>query len=129
MIGAIGELDYFSAYIRLREPGKSEDKAENGSTDREERDAGARQRIVEPWYRRGGTSVESLIPCSHGERALVINGAEELENAEANSRYQDRGGRVEAKELHKTDVDGLLIKIAESEGLRIDARVLDQGIK
>ncbi|RWW06301.1 hypothetical protein GW17_00030379 [Ensete ventricosum] len=85
--------------------------------------------LAAPWYRRGGTSVESLIPCSHRERALVINGVEELENAEANSRYQDRGGRVEAKELHKTDVDGLLIKIAESEGLRIDARVLDQGMK
>ncbi|RRT60753.1 hypothetical protein B296_00033858 [Ensete ventricosum] len=28
MIGATGELDYFSAYIRLREPDKLEDKAE-----------------------------------------------------------------------------------------------------
>ncbi|RRT54830.1 hypothetical protein B296_00016067 [Ensete ventricosum] len=28
MIGATRELDYFSAYIRLRDPGKSEDKAE-----------------------------------------------------------------------------------------------------
>ncbi|RRT50509.1 hypothetical protein B296_00039860 [Ensete ventricosum] len=28
MIGAIGELDCSSAYIRLREPGKSENKAE-----------------------------------------------------------------------------------------------------
>ncbi|RZR85479.1 hypothetical protein BHM03_00012481, partial [Ensete ventricosum] len=27
MIGAVGELDCFSAHIRLREPGKSEDKA------------------------------------------------------------------------------------------------------
>ncbi|RZS27813.1 hypothetical protein BHM03_00061338, partial [Ensete ventricosum] len=27
MIGAAGELDCFSAHIRLREPGKSEDKA------------------------------------------------------------------------------------------------------
>ncbi|RWW85525.1 hypothetical protein BHE74_00005782 [Ensete ventricosum] len=34
-----------------------------------------------------------------------------------------------AKELHKTSVDGLLIKIAESEGLRVDAGVLDQGTK
>ncbi|RZR82139.1 hypothetical protein BHM03_00008502 [Ensete ventricosum] len=40
-----------------------------------------------------------------------------------------QGGRVEAKELHKTDVDGLLIKIAESKGLRVDAGVLDQGMK
>ncbi|RWW45774.1 hypothetical protein BHE74_00048357 [Ensete ventricosum] len=40
-----------------------------------------------------------------------------------------QGGRVEAKELHKTSVDGLLIKIAESEGLRVDAGVLAQGTK
>ncbi|RWW43228.1 hypothetical protein BHE74_00051133 [Ensete ventricosum] len=40
-----------------------------------------------------------------------------------------QGGRTEAKELHKTDVDGLLIKIVESEGLWVDARVLDQGTK
>ncbi|RZS21006.1 hypothetical protein BHM03_00053587 [Ensete ventricosum] len=38
-------------------------------------------------------------------------------------------GRAEAKELHKTDVAGLLIKIAESEGLWVDAGVLDQGTK
>ncbi|KAJ8512088.1 hypothetical protein OPV22_002522 [Ensete ventricosum] len=31
------------------------------------------------------------------------------------------GRRAEAKKLHKTDVEGLLIKIAESEGLRVDA--------
>ncbi|RRT35274.1 hypothetical protein B296_00038446 [Ensete ventricosum] len=66
MIGATGELDYFSTYIRLRKPDKSEDKAE------------------------GGTSVESSIPCSHGGRALVVKGAEGVENAEANSKYQDR---------------------------------------
>ncbi|RRT64098.1 hypothetical protein B296_00023019 [Ensete ventricosum] len=40
-----------------------------------------------------------------------------------------QGGRAEAKELHKTDVDGLLIKIVESEGLQVDAGVLDQGTK
>ncbi|RWW47470.1 hypothetical protein BHE74_00046537 [Ensete ventricosum] len=39
------------------------------------------------------------------------------------------GGRAEVKKLHKTDVDGLLIKIAESVGLRVDAGVLDQGTK
>ncbi|RWW73294.1 hypothetical protein BHE74_00018847 [Ensete ventricosum] len=37
--------------------------------------------------------------------------------------------RVESKELHKTGVDKLLIKIVESEGLRVDAGVLDQGMK
>ncbi|RWW61873.1 hypothetical protein BHE74_00031029 [Ensete ventricosum] len=61
-----GELECFSAHIRLREPGKSEDKAE------------------------GGTSVESSIPCSHRGRALVVKGAEEVENAKTNSKYQDR---------------------------------------
>ncbi|RWW64652.1 hypothetical protein BHE74_00028093 [Ensete ventricosum] len=29
MIGAAGELDYFSAHICLREPGKSEDKVDS----------------------------------------------------------------------------------------------------
>ncbi|RZR75480.1 hypothetical protein BHM03_00058847 [Ensete ventricosum] len=40
-----------------------------------------------------------------------------------------QGGRAKAKELHKTGVDGLLIKIAKSEGLWVDARVLEQGTK
>ncbi|RWW76260.1 hypothetical protein BHE74_00015660 [Ensete ventricosum] len=43
--------------------------------------------LAAPWYRRGGTSVESSIPCSHGARALVVKRAEEVENAEANSKY------------------------------------------
>ncbi|RWV96865.1 hypothetical protein GW17_00040392 [Ensete ventricosum] len=38
-------------------------------------------------------------------------------------------GRAEAKELHKTGVDGHLIKRDKSEGLHVDARVLDQGTK
>ncbi|RZS04314.1 hypothetical protein BHM03_00034636 [Ensete ventricosum] len=84
MIGAAGELDCFSAYIRLREPDKSEDKAECKATD--SRAMG----LAAPWYRRGRTSVESSIPCSHGGRALVVKGVEEVENAKANSKYQDR---------------------------------------
>ncbi|RWV93450.1 hypothetical protein BHE74_00048470 [Ensete ventricosum] len=40
-----------------------------------------------------------------------------------------QGGNAEAKELHKTSVDKLLNKRAESEGLRVDARVFDQGTK
>ncbi|RWV82560.1 hypothetical protein GW17_00055933 [Ensete ventricosum] len=40
-----------------------------------------------------------------------------------------QGERTKAKKLHKTDVDGLLIKIAESKGLRVDAGVLYQGMK
>ncbi|RZR93179.1 hypothetical protein BHM03_00021615 [Ensete ventricosum] len=34
--------------------------------------------LAAPWYRRGETSVESSIPCSHGGRALVIKGAKEV---------------------------------------------------
>ncbi|RWV79636.1 hypothetical protein GW17_00059199 [Ensete ventricosum] len=37
-----------------------------------------------------------------------------------------QGRRAEAKKLHKTSVNGLHIKIVESEGLRVDAGVLDQ---
>ncbi|RRT31147.1 hypothetical protein B296_00056343 [Ensete ventricosum] len=79
--------------------------------------------LAAPWYHRGGTSVESSIPCSHGGRALVVKGVEEVENTKTNSKYQDK---AETKKLHKTDVDGLLIKIAKSEGLPVDAGVLDQ---
>ncbi|RWW71483.1 hypothetical protein BHE74_00020772 [Ensete ventricosum] len=46
--------------------------------------------LAAPWYRRGGTSMESSIPCSHGGRGLVVKGAGELENTEVNSKYQDR---------------------------------------
>ncbi|RZS01139.1 hypothetical protein BHM03_00030945 [Ensete ventricosum] len=66
--------------------------------------------------RRGRTSVESSNPCSYGWRTLVMKEAEEVENAEANSKYQDKAERVEAKELHKTSVNRLFIKIAESVG-------------
>ncbi|RZS23609.1 hypothetical protein BHM03_00056575, partial [Ensete ventricosum] len=122
MIGAAGELDYFSAHIRLREPGKSEDKADpvglsypkakrrlerrwtrRSTTVSQRRIYRSRRKgcrckstdsramgLAAPWYRRGGTSVDSLIPCSHGGRALVVKGAEEVENAKANSKYQDR---------------------------------------
>ncbi|RZS09715.1 hypothetical protein BHM03_00040819 [Ensete ventricosum] len=64
MIRATGELNYSSAHIRLREPDKSKGKAE--------------------------TSVESPIPCSHGGTTLVVKGAEEVKNAKANSKYQDK---------------------------------------
>ncbi|RRT57676.1 hypothetical protein B296_00024831 [Ensete ventricosum] len=80
--------------------------------------------LATPWYPRGETSVESSIACSHKGRALFVKGAEEVENATANSKYQDK---VEAKELHKISVNGLLIKITESGRLRVDAGVLDHG--
>ncbi|RWV77805.1 hypothetical protein GW17_00061323, partial [Ensete ventricosum] len=46
--------------------------------------------LAVPWYRRGRTSMESSIRCSHGGKALVVKGAKEVENAKANSKYQDR---------------------------------------
>ncbi|RZR79420.1 hypothetical protein BHM03_00005137 [Ensete ventricosum] len=66
MIRATGELDGSRAYIHLREHDKSEDKTE------------------------GKTSVESSIPYSHQRRALVVKGAEEVENEETNSKNRDK---------------------------------------
>ncbi|RZS00804.1 hypothetical protein BHM03_00030579 [Ensete ventricosum] len=37
----------------------------------------------------GGTSVELSVPFSQRGRALVVKGAEEVKNVEANSKYQD----------------------------------------
>ncbi|RWW49059.1 hypothetical protein BHE74_00044820 [Ensete ventricosum] len=82
-----------------------------------------------PWYRRGETSVESSIPCSHGGRALVVKGAEEVENAEANSKYQDRAEGQRPRNFIRLVSTGFSSKIAESEGLQVDAGVLDQGTK
>ncbi|RZR94996.1 hypothetical protein BHM03_00023779 [Ensete ventricosum] len=46
--------------------------------------------LAVPWYHRGGTSMESSIPCSYGGRALVMKGAEEVQNTEVNSKYYDK---------------------------------------
>ncbi|RWV80806.1 hypothetical protein BHE74_00038397 [Ensete ventricosum] len=46
--------------------------------------------LAAPWYHKGGTSIESSILCSHGERALVVKGTEEVEIEEANSKYYDK---------------------------------------
>ncbi|RRT34894.1 hypothetical protein B296_00051089 [Ensete ventricosum] len=93
MVRATGEWDCSYAYIRLREPDKSKDKAEGGSTNREGTQIQGNDRTIglaTPWYRKGDTSVESSIPCSYGGRALVVKGAEEVENVEENSKYQDK---------------------------------------
>ncbi|RWW63229.1 hypothetical protein BHE74_00029603 [Ensete ventricosum] len=68
-----------------------------------------------PWYRRGRTSV-IIDPLLSWRESVGRKGAEEVENAKA-------------KELYKTSVDGLLIKIAKSKGLRVDAGVLDYEMK
>ncbi|RRT35700.1 hypothetical protein B296_00048843 [Ensete ventricosum] len=111
MIEAIRELDCFNAHIRFRESDKSKDKAEwskgarkrrrvqrDSATPKKKRQSERRYKttyskvigLATLWYRRGNTSVESSIPCSHGGRALVVRGVEEVENAEANSKYQDK---------------------------------------
>ncbi|RWW14218.1 hypothetical protein GW17_00022031 [Ensete ventricosum] len=46
--------------------------------------------LVVLWYRRGETSVESSIPYSHRGRELIVDGAEKVENVEANFKYQDK---------------------------------------
>ncbi|RRT57524.1 hypothetical protein B296_00016418 [Ensete ventricosum] len=61
-----------------------------------------RPRVTQEWVGEGELSKErtqsevakalqcSSIPCSHRGRMLVVKWAEEVENAEANSKYQDR---------------------------------------
>ncbi|RWW00623.1 hypothetical protein BHE74_00053541 [Ensete ventricosum] len=102
MIGAARELDCFRAHIRFRELDKSEDKVECKTTD--SRAMG----LAAPWYRRGETSVESSIPCSHEGRALVVKGVEEVENAEANSKYQDKSEGQRPKNLIRPVSTGFL---------------------
>ncbi|RZS26762.1 hypothetical protein BHM03_00060152 [Ensete ventricosum] len=104
MIEAVGELDFFSAHIRLREPSKSEDKAERDF-------CGVINRLLS-WRESIGRKRDRGGEKCRGK--LQVPG---------------QGERTKAKKLHKTDVDGLLIKIAESKGLRVDAGVLYQGMK
>ncbi|RWW35923.1 hypothetical protein BHE74_00059091, partial [Ensete ventricosum] len=42
-----------------------------------------------PILAKGRTFVESLIPCSHGGRALVVEGVEEMENVEVDAGVLD----------------------------------------
>ncbi|RZS22379.1 hypothetical protein BHM03_00055155 [Ensete ventricosum] len=51
MIGAAGELDYFSAYIRLREPDKSEDKVDPAGLSYPK----AKRRLERRWTQRSTT--------------------------------------------------------------------------
>ncbi|RRT43100.1 hypothetical protein B296_00036456 [Ensete ventricosum] len=67
-----------------------------GSTDRKERDADARKQIVVSWaWQRHGTA-EAGLSWNHRSLALmkgellVVKEAEEVENQEANSKYQDK---------------------------------------
>ncbi|RWW68764.1 hypothetical protein BHE74_00023735 [Ensete ventricosum] len=84
MIRVAGELDCSRAHICLREPDKSEDKAECEAID------SSAMAMVAPWYHRGRISVESSIPCTHRGKALIVKRAEEVENTKANLKYQDK---------------------------------------
>ncbi|RWV99729.1 hypothetical protein GW17_00037352 [Ensete ventricosum] len=70
--------------------------------------------LAAPRYRRGETSMESSIPCSHRGKALVVKGGQGGEECKGKLQVPRQGERAEAKEFHKIGVDGLLIKIAES---------------
>ncbi|RZS07166.1 hypothetical protein BHM03_00037951 [Ensete ventricosum] len=67
-----------------------------GSTDCGKRDVDPRQRIVGSWARQRHGTAEVGLPWSHRSFALMEGerwsqkGAEKVENAEANSKYQDR---------------------------------------
>ncbi|RRT82467.1 hypothetical protein B296_00015292 [Ensete ventricosum] len=95
MIKATQDLDCSTVYICLKKLGNSEDKVERIYRSQrkgliyETTDSSAMD-LATSWPRRGGTSVESSIPYSHEARALVVKGLEEVENAEANSKYQDK---------------------------------------
>ncbi|RZS29381.1 hypothetical protein BHM03_00063105 [Ensete ventricosum] len=101
MIRTTGELDCFSAHIRW-EPDKSEDKTECNAMD--SRAMG----LAAPWYHKGRIFVESSIPCSHGGRTLVVKGAEEIENAETNSKYQDKAERYRPRNFIRPTSTGFL---------------------
>ncbi|RWW81338.1 hypothetical protein BHE74_00010278 [Ensete ventricosum] len=87
-----------SAHIRLTEPSKSEDKVEYANVapkEAKKNKIGVLKQVVKrsmamPWYRRGGTFMESSIPSlMEGER-LVMKRIEEMENTKANSKYRDK---------------------------------------
>ncbi|RWW58831.1 hypothetical protein BHE74_00034268, partial [Ensete ventricosum] len=101
-----------------------------GSTDREEGDVGARQWIVEPWAWQHQGTIEMGFPWSHRSLALwreSIGHKRGGGGGEYIGKLQvpRQGRRAKAKELHKTSVDGRLIKIAKSERLRVDVGVYD----
>ncbi|RZR95549.1 hypothetical protein BHM03_00024404 [Ensete ventricosum] len=80
MIGATGELDFSSAYIRLREPDKSEDKDEQANvTTKESKENRISTSPATRWWR----------PCIGVVTCLSINQGELLEE----HRDVEAGGR------------------------------------
>ncbi|RRT55612.1 hypothetical protein B296_00017088 [Ensete ventricosum] len=106
---AAGELDCFSAHIRLREPDKSKDEAEK-EVDSEEHHSvaeadlpivkeGMQMQGNEKYVYELGNTMVSQRRDFHGVINPLLswresigrkNGAEEVENVKANSKYQDR---------------------------------------
>ncbi|RRT34371.1 hypothetical protein B296_00025696 [Ensete ventricosum] len=89
------------------------------------RSPSAMQRIVGPWaWQHYSTQRRDF----RGVIDPLLSWRESIgrKRGRGDGEYKDKlqvprqGGRAGAKELYKTGVDGLLIKIAESEGLRID---------
>ncbi|RWW17160.1 hypothetical protein BHE74_00010467 [Ensete ventricosum] len=88
MIRVARELDCPSTYIRLRESEKSEDKVEGAQIPKK----------ISVSQNGGGleechnAAEEDLPIAKKGTqmRVLVVKGAEEVENAEANSKYHDK---------------------------------------
>ncbi|RZR88753.1 hypothetical protein BHM03_00016373 [Ensete ventricosum] len=85
--------------------------------------------LATPWYRRGRDFRGVINPLLSWRESIDRKRGRGGGECRGKLQVPRQGGRAEAKELHKTGVDGLLIKIAESEGLRVDAGVLDQGTK
>ncbi|RZS14821.1 hypothetical protein BHM03_00046558 [Ensete ventricosum] len=103
MVRVTGELDCFGASIHLREPDKLEDKVE--------------------WFFHG--IIDPLLLWRESISRKKGRGGGECRGK---LQVPKQGERAETKELRKISVDGLLIKIVESEEVRVDVGVLDQGM-
>ncbi|RWW52588.1 hypothetical protein BHE74_00040968 [Ensete ventricosum] len=66
-----------------------------------------------PWYRKGGTSVELSIPCSHWRESIGRKRGRGGGQCKGKLQVPRQGVKAEAKKLHETYIDGLLIKIVE----------------
>ncbi|RRT49103.1 hypothetical protein B296_00039971 [Ensete ventricosum] len=120
MIRVTGELDYSNAYIRLREPDKSEDKADSANVaTKEAKENRIGMSTAIRWW-RSCMRVRESIGRERGRRC-----GECRDKLQVPGQYR----RAKVKELHKTSINELLIKIAESEGLQVDVGVLDQETK
>ncbi|RWW28460.1 hypothetical protein GW17_00007059 [Ensete ventricosum] len=70
IIGAAREVDCFSAHIRLREPGKSEDKADPVRLSYPK----VKQRLERRWTRRSTSVAEADLPIAKEGMQMQVNG-------------------------------------------------------